>query len=201
MYLLFFFLMIRRPPRSTLFPYTTLFRSHPGGESRAGWDRVRGAYRAARPSHGGHVRCQPRAGIRLDLADGPVYWQGRGREDERGGGDGAEGGAGGQEGAGDEHGPCPLAGGRVRYRDRAGAEGDGLGALRAGDGPGNDARGALGGDPGIHDDVLRVAGDGLPGSGGARDRKSTRLNSSHANISYAVFCLKKKKKNKNNSRI
>src|SRR2546429_8608054 len=26
---LFFFLMIRRPPRSTLFPYTTLFRSHP----------------------------------------------------------------------------------------------------------------------------------------------------------------------------
>src|SRR3712207_7624291 len=31
---------------------------------------------------------------------------------------------------------------------------------------------------------------------GAVDRKSTRLNSSHANISYAVFCLKKKKTNK-----
>src|SRR2546422_8038716 len=30
----------------------------------------------------------------------------------------------------------------------------------------------------------------------ARDRKSTRLNSSHGYISYAVFCLKKKKKNK-----
>src|SRR3712207_8599935 len=30
-----------------------------------------------------------------------------------------------------------------------------------------------------------------------RDRKSTRLNSSHANISYAVFCLKKKKTIKN----
>src|SRR3712207_7210801 len=30
----------------------------------------------------------------------------------------------------------------------------------------------------------------------AQDRKSTRLNSSHANISYAVFCLKKKKKKK-----
>src|SRR3712207_9317263 len=29
---------------------------------------------------------------------------------------------------------------------------------------------------------------------GIEDRKSTRLNSSHANISYAVFCLKKKKK-------
>src|SRR3712207_7066224 len=31
----------------------------------------------------------------------------------------------------------------------------------------------------------------------AGDRKSTRLNSSHANISYAVFCLKKKKKKQN----
>src|SRR3712207_8007451 len=31
------------------------------------------------------------------------------------------------------------------------------------------------------------------------DRKSTRLNSSHANISYAVFCLKKKKNNNNTS--
>src|SRR3712207_8179431 len=40
-----------------------------------------------------------------------------------------------------------------------------------------------------------------PGDGGGerlrRDRKSTRLNSSHANISYAVFCLKKKKTLKN----
>src|SRR5256885_9047807 len=33
------------------------------------------------------------------------------------------------------------------------------------------------------------------------DRKSTRLNSSHLVISYAVFCLKKKKKNKQNSCI
>src|SRR3712207_7436779 len=32
-----------------------------------------------------------------------------------------------------------------------------------------------------------------------RDRKSTRLNSSHANISYAVFCLKKKKKENQSS--
>src|SRR2546430_7322489 len=31
---------------------------------------------------------------------------------------------------------------------------------------------------------------------GKRDRKSTRLNSSHSQISYAVFCLKKKKKRK-----
>src|SRR5947209_17135008 len=34
----------------------------------------------------------------------------------------------------------------------------------------------------------------------AEDRKSTRLNSSHANISYAVFCLKKKKKKKKNKK-
>src|SRR3712207_9420144 len=40
----------------------------------------------------------------------------------------------------------------------------------------------------LHSDVL------LPVREGRRDRKSTRLNSSHANISYAVFCLKKKKK-------
>src|SRR5690606_41701349 len=33
-----------------------------------------------------------------------------------------------------------------------------------------------------------------PSPGGRRDRKSTRLNSSHVKISYAVFCLKKKKR-------
>src|SRR3712207_6985166 len=42
--------------------------------------------------------------------------------------------------------------------------------------------------------------EGLPEQGRWTDRKSTRLNSSHANISYAVFCLKKKKKNKSNQR-
>src|SRR5438477_862292 len=34
-----------------------------------------------------------------------------------------------------------------------------------------------------------------------RDRKSTRLNSSHMSISYAVFCLKKKKKKRNYTRL
>src|SRR3712207_7888126 len=45
-------------------------------------------------------------------------------------------------------------------------------------------------------DILAPAHDPAPGSAAGRseaDRKSTRLNSSHANISYAVFCLKKKK--------
>src|SRR3712207_8800655 len=97
----FFFLMIRRPPRSTLFPYTTLFRS------------ARGA----------------RAGV-----------------DER------------SEMSGDP-------GGFVGVGDRVG---HGAGEL------------GLGGGGGVGDQ---------------EDRKSTRLNSSHANISYAVFCLKKKKKN------
>src|SRR2546430_4399983 len=41
---------------------------------------------------------------------------------------------------------------------------------------------------------LLVAGDEHdPARPGAQDRKSTRLNSSHSQISYAVFCLKKKK--------
>src|SRR5256885_8486516 len=47
----FFFLMIRRPPRSTLFPYTTLFRSH-------GWDRA-----------GWAPRTEPRAAVRRSARD------------------------------------------------------------------------------------------------------------------------------------
>src|SRR5260363_442743 len=42
-FLFFFFLMIRRPPRSTLFPYTTLFRSLPAFEPSAvprSWDKI-----------------------------------------------------------------------------------------------------------------------------------------------------------------
>src|SRR3712207_7766698 len=68
----------------------------------------------------------------------------------------------------------------------------------------------------LHRALLRLVGDRARelrlhrhavgdrhGAGGHRlalalqDRKSTRLNSSHANISYAVFCLKKKKNDKN----
>src|SRR3712207_8422771 len=95
--------MIRRPPRSTLFPYTTLFRSR----------RVRDGDREA-------------------LAQSPADHAVRV--------------------------PRPVA------------------PVPDGQGP----------DPG---------GDrGHRGGRGHVDRKSTRLNSSHANISYAVFCLKKKKK-------
>src|SRR3712207_7105167 len=45
-----------------------------------------------------------------------------------------------------------------------------------------------------HDLHVRI-GKGLP-EGLGEDRKSTRLNSSHANISYAVFCLKKNQNNR-----
>src|SRR3712207_7491606 len=41
----------------------------------------------------------------------------------------------------------------------------------------------------------------LRGNVTRQDRKSTRLNSSHANISYAVFCLKKKKTNQSHHQL
>src|SRR3989475_2409100 len=48
----------------------------------------------------------------------------------------------------------------------------------------------------LHDVVKGMLGSrGFVGHIGGEDRKSTRLNSSHSQISYAVFCLKKKKKN------
>src|SRR3712207_8554301 len=102
----FFFLMIRRPPRSTLFPYTTLFRSDAG-------------------------RLGERDGDGLEAAVLRVGTAGLERHDER------------------------LAAGVL----------DGVGHL---------------------EDACVDPPQDL-------DRKSTRLNSSHANISYAVFCLKKKK--------
>src|SRR5438874_8310370 len=46
------------------------------------------------------------------------------------------------------------------------------------------------GHPAVVDDA--EGAPGLPGDRGERDRKSTRLNSSHVESSYAVFCLKKK---------
>src|SRR5258705_6794209 len=46
----------------------------------------------------------------------------------------------------------------------------------------------------FHTGVPRFGADPHQHRSGERDRKSTRLNSSHLGISYAVFCLKKKKK-------
>src|SRR5690625_5501407 len=72
-------------------------------------------------------------------------------------------------------------------RLRAPRRARGLSRRRAGVGPGGAA------EPGsveLHGDELRRGGRSHPQGGG--DRKSTRLNSSHVAISYAVFCLKKK---------
>src|SRR3712207_6876075 len=56
---------------------------------------------------------------------------------------------------------------------------------------------AAGGDAGLRGIALGV--QAVHNGSDTIDRKSTRLNSSHANISYAVFCLKKKKDKSHNS--
>src|SRR3712207_8768153 len=96
-HLFVFFLMIRRPPRSTLFPYTTLFRS-----------------------------------VGLGWAPEEFEWCG------------------------------------VPYAHRGRRADEAIEVLQL------------------------ILGGGMVAHHGELDRKSTRLNSSHANISYAVFCLKKK---------
>src|SRR5690349_22470275 len=64
-------------------------------------------------------------------------------------------------------------------------------------------RGERGGDTGrarrrcVHGGVCRRRGLDVRGGRRRRDRKSTRLNSSHVEISYAVFCLKKKNYDRN----
>src|SRR2546427_7056159 len=60
---IFFFLMIRRPPRSTLFPYTTLFRSDPRPAP--------GRHQAPRRARGPHGRPPRREAARL-MANGTV---------------------------------------------------------------------------------------------------------------------------------
>src|SRR2546426_12181176 len=59
--LFFFFLMIRRPPRSTLFPYTTLFRSPSGGRGQAGHPRPGGDLEIARPQRRPGAERRPRS--------------------------------------------------------------------------------------------------------------------------------------------
>src|SRR3712207_8366073 len=81
--------MIRRPPRSTLFPYTTLFRSADGGGER------RAAARVPRPP-----RARGRGGGRLAMAESVIRGSGSG-----GGANGRDGrdGAGGNPDRSEEH--------------------------------------------------------------------------------------------------
>src|SRR2546430_17473064 len=65
LFVCFFFLMIRRPPRSTLFSYTTLFRSRNGLDDRADWHS---GFVGAAGGFGGQVR------IRIEAS-----WRNRGR--------------------------------------------------------------------------------------------------------------------------
>src|SRR2546427_4443511 len=69
-FLLFFFLMIRRPPRSTLFPYTTLFRSRPrcrGGSSR-------GCARACAPAEAADLPDRDRKSTRLNSSHSQISY-------------------------------------------------------------------------------------------------------------------------------
>src|SRR2546429_8183981 len=67
---LFFFLMIRRPPRSTLFPYTTLFRSHRSGTQSGAAPERPGARAQRSPRRDQHRRGHAgRSGVRPRVSD------------------------------------------------------------------------------------------------------------------------------------
>src|SRR3989475_7170758 len=140
--------MIRRPPRSTLFPYTTLFRSRLLDHA-LGMLRQQGCERpeALVP----HVARVPEVPLLLDLAAGQLDLLGVHDHDE-------------------------VTAVQVR-RER--------GLVLAAQDLRNAAREPAQRLPGRvhHDPTARHV---------FLDRKSTRLNSSHSQISYAVFCLKKK---------
>src|SRR2546426_2340689 len=173
--------MIRRPPRSTLFPYTTLFRSRvaPSGDLEDRRKRDERLDHACRLG-GGHED--------VDVFHGLTHPA---------------------EGAGDLD-PVGAAVGRERLGDaRRDLARPGEGRARAAGLPEGDrlekilAR--LLADARHAEDLARSSErleprDGVHAEpvveqpGGLGDRKSTRLNSSHLVISYAVFCLKKKKK-------
>src|SRR6266498_5274511 len=63
----FFFLMIRRPPRSTLFPYTTLFRSRPPPPARSGRSGPTAMPRARSEEHTSELQSRPHLVCRLLL--------------------------------------------------------------------------------------------------------------------------------------
>src|SRR6266498_4301022 len=214
----FFFLMIRRPPRSTLFPYTTLFRSPDRGPGAVPYRHVVHDEGLAR--NGTAVGTAAERG-REGAAHGQVQDDEEAVVGGRGPGTGVD--VGGAHGVEVDPVQVPLEGlgaGRAVPLHRVGVEARLAGGPRAGDvvapadglvaGPArSDAaveRGPLPVHPldVLHDvdladarpvpPVAAVGGTEHPERRPVPDRKSTRLNSSHVRISYAVFCLKKKKK-------
>src|SRR2546426_5470812 len=236
--------MIRRPPRSTLFPYTTLFRSRGRGGRRGGAARP-----AARgPGHFGQ-RARPRRvgrggggdGRGTRAGDAAHSIRGHGRRRRIGGFAGREILAERESGNGKRETRRLHRPGRRRTRPRDPSRprlqalprhvprprGPFMGGVRRrqpGERRGARHRAARRPRPATgaayylrrratrrwHGTQLDPAGGlarlgleerGSARPGAARDRKSTRLNSSHLVISYAVFCLKKKKKKINNKPI
>src|SRR3989449_6490108 len=182
--------MIRRPPRSTLFPYTTLFRSglEPPALSvgrrvgRAAGDRVSVGRRHSRSVAGRAARRGVPAGARRVAGAGDAAGAG--------GVHGAESLNAERESRNAEHryqrrtpSDLPLLFRVPRSEFRVG-KGDGLGFVRiiAGEFKGRRLKTPA-------TDKVRPTGDRVR-EAWFSDRKSTRLNSSHGYISYAVFCLK-----------
>src|SRR3712207_5389982 len=166
--------MIRRPPRSTLFPYTTLFRSVQRGEAELGMVTL-GIALQAWEGRGEWTQGTRFRDIRalFPMYDTPFH----GVALKRSGIERMAQVAGRAIGVGPRGGTpgtyYPLMLNALGYRPVA---------IRYGSG--SDMTGQL--QDGLIHAFLFAAGVPI-------DRKSTRLNSSHANISYAVFCLKKKK--------
>src|SRR3712207_8936247 len=173
--------MIRRPPRSTLFPYTTLFRSRAdAGDAEAVAAACAGVdvvyYLIHALSTGGEFEETDRRTARVMARAAQEAGVGRMVY------------LGGLEPRGEELSP--------HLRSRAE-----VGEILLGSGvPTVVLRAAVVlGSGSASFEMLRYLTERLPVMVTPRwvhtDRKSTRLNSSHANISYAVFCLKKKKNN------
>src|SRR5256886_4631641 len=172
--------MIRPPPRSTLFPYTPLFRSPcslEAGHLGAREPRALSSGAALRPGNFGDHRSGLRNCPRMDgLADRADRSAARGeshsaRQARRFG-----------NGCGAEHASDRAGGCIARTAERGGDAGPEL---------------AQSGAPELRIRYERPVfgldrSENFELQAGTTDRKSTRLNSSHSQISYAVFCLKKK---------
>src|SRR2546429_2380920 len=176
--------MIRRPPRSTLFPYTTLFRSR--RHRFCGRRRERRLPRRACACGAIPIACIHRVVSRRHCAlacGSPNSVPHRRRGEIRASGEVSRGqGRPLTRGRTDPRGPKrPNRAGQKATESRGRRRESGRWRLPGGGAAQKVATSCKGGGNEPRKDARE------------RDRKSTRLNSSHGYISYAVFCLKKKK--------